>query len=433
MDALQVEGANTDALLMLDDADWRRLLEFCDLAHLSLALAQLDLSGFPQWVIDRLERSVLDNTQRCERVHAAYAEAATALEKAGVSHIVLKGFAQAPHFVSESRFRFQSDIDLYCQKDQIEAAQAALMGIGYGPVGGIDYGAADHVPTFSRPENWQWRGNAYDPEMPPSIELHFTLWNENISLIELPEVQHFWERRVTRRSGRVEYPALNPVDHLGYLALHILRGVLYGDWVIHHVHELATFLRNHSRDAEFWSQWCKTHSTNLRKHEVIAFCLARSWFSCTLPDVIRGEADRLPEAQKRWLDRFGGAPLEAMFRRNKDGRLLQLLMATRPGTRQSVIRGALFPRRIQTIDGPLVTVDNRRARKSLSTNRYWGYLNYLVRRTAVTSMANASFLFHTLRVWLSMRNLSKQFWLFLVASFFLTWACLSTSSFLICF
>lgn len=427
MDALQFEGANLDTLLMLEDADWHRLLEFCDLAHLSLSLAQMDLTGVPQWVPDRLEQNVSDNSQRFERVGAAYAEAATALLQADVSHLVLKGFAQAPCYVADPRLRFQSDIDLYCLGSQIEAARAALTTIGYSPVEELDYRNADHVPTLSRPGNWRWRGNSYDPEMPPSIELHFTFWNEDVSLIKIPEVQRFWERRVTRNLGKLEFPALSPVDHLGYLALHIVRGILAGDWVIHHVYELATFLHSHVRDAEFWSQWHETHSLNLRRREVIAFCLARSWFSCALPELIRTEADHLSEAQKRWLDRFGGAPLEVMFRRNKDGRLLQLVMADRPGGRQSVLRKTLFPTRIQRLDGPGVSVENRRERVSRSHNRYIDYLAYLGRKIVINCRANMSFLFHGLRMWLSTRVLSSQFWLFLAASFFLTWACPPTT------
>jgi hypothetical protein len=428
MDALQFEGKNMDALMALDDDEWRRLLEFCDLAHLSLSLAQTDLTGVPQWVVHRLEQNISDNAVRFERVRATYAEAAAALKQAGVSHLVLKGFTQAPHFVSDPRLRFQSDIDLYCPLDQIETAQAALEAIGYVPVEKQEYRNADHVPTLRRAGNWQWRGNSYDPEMPPTIELHFTLWNEDVSLIELPEVERFWDRRVTRRLGRQEYSSLSPVDHLGYLALHIVRGVLSGDWVIHHAYELATFLHSHVRDVEFWSQWYETHGMNLRRREVIAFCLARSWFSSTLPEVVRAEANRLSEPQKRWLDRFGGAPLEVMFRRNKDGRLLQLLMTTRPGTRRSILHKTFFPVKIQRLDGPLVRVENRRAKTLQNTNRCIDYLAYLVRKLVVNFVANTSFLHHTLRMWLSTRTLSNQFWLFLGASFFLTWACPSSSS-----
>ena len=159
-------------------------------------------------------------------------------------------------------------------------------------------------------------------EMPAGIELHFCLWNAHVSLIEIPEVERFWERRVNRRMGNMEFCTLHPVDQLGYLALHILRGVLTGDWVVHHVLELATFLHNRTRDVEFWSQWHEMHSANLRGLEALAFGLARNWFSCALPEVVRVEVDRLPPGQQRWLRRFGGAPLEVMFRHNKDGRLL---------------------------------------------------------------------------------------------------------------
>src|SRR5215469_10083059 len=80
LDALQLEGANTDALLALEESDWRQLLDFCDLAHLTLALSQADTAGFPAWVSDRLRESVRDNSQRYERVKSAYMEAAAALK-----------------------------------------------------------------------------------------------------------------------------------------------------------------------------------------------------------------------------------------------------------------------------------------------------------------------------------------------------------------
>src|SRR5215469_13468990 len=284
LDAMQLEGSNTDALLGLDETDWGRLLDFCDLAHLALALSQVDTTGFPGWVVDRLARNVADNARRFERVKAAYMEAACAMERAGVPHLMLKGFAHVPDYVTDPRLRAQSDIDVYCPQDELEKARSALMKIGYRQEESVDI-HADHLPGLSRARDWKWRGNPYDPEMPPGIELHFCFWNARTSLIDIPEVEHFWERRVMRRLGKMEFCALHPVDQLGYLALHIVRGVLTGDWVIHHVLELATFLHNHTRDVEFWSQWHETHSMNLRRIEAVAFSLARSWFSCAVPEV----------------------------------------------------------------------------------------------------------------------------------------------------
>ena len=419
LDALQLEGSNTDALLALDDAEWGRLLEFCDLAHLALPLSQIEIGGFPDWVVRCLEQNLSDNARRFERVRAAYVQAAGTLARAGVPHLVLKGFTQAPDYVSDPRLRMQSDIDIFCPERQVEAAQSALMKIGYHPVEGSDM-HADHLPALSRPGIWKWRGNPYDPEMPPGIEVHFCLWNQRVSLIEVPEVQHFWERRVIRRLGNMEFCALHPVDHLGYLALHILRGVLSGDWVIHHVHELATFLHNRTRDVEFWSQWHEMHSASLREMEALAFSLAHNWFSCAFPEVVRVEVDRLPPGQKRWLRRFGGAPLEAMFRHNKDGRLLQLLLTRSRTTRQSVLRKVILPARVPGLNAPSVRIRYRRARPGANNNRFVLYGRFLATTAFANATANISFLMHGVSLWVSRRALNSQFWAFLAACFFLT-------------
>ena len=427
LDALQLEGSNTDALLVLDDSEWRRLLEFCDLSHLALPLSQVNTAGFPDWVVGRLEQNVRDNAARFERVKAAYVEAATAMGRAAASHVVLKGFAQVPDYVKEARLRSQSDIDVYCPPECLEKAQAALMKIGYRPDGAADQ-HSDHLPGFTRPGAWKWRGNAYDPEMPPGIELHFCLWNPRVSLIEIPEVERFWERRVSRRMGNMEFCALHPVDQLGYLALHILRGVLTGDWVVHHVLELATFLHNRTRDVEFWSQWYEMHSANLRGLEALAFGLARNWFSCALPEVVRVEVDRLPPGQQRWLRRFGGAPLEVMFRHNKDGRLLQLLLTRSRTSRQSVLRKAMFPSRVPGPNAPAVRIRYRRAVPGAKRNSPVLYARFLARTALANAAADIAFLLHGAHLWFSTRALTAQFWAFLGVCFFLTSGSPFTSS-----
>ena len=426
LEALQLEGSNTDALLAMDEDDWRRLLEFCDIAHLALPLAQMDMACFPDWVVRRLEKNVADNAVRFERVKAAYLEAAAAMDRAGVSHVVLKGFSQIPDYISDPRHRTQSDIDIYCPKSHLEAAQSALTKLGYLPAEGSD-DHADHLPAMIRPGEWQWRGNSYDPDMPPGIELHYFLWNPRVSLIEIPEVDHFWERRVVRRLGKMEFRALHPVDQLGYLALHIVRGVLAGDWVVHHVYELAMFLHTRTRDVEFWSQWYETHSANLRRMEALAFSLAQSWFSCTLPEVVRLEVDRLPPGQKRWLGRFGGAPLEVMFRHNKDGRLLQLLLTRSRTSRQSVLKKVMIPGQIPGPNAKAVRIRYRRARAAMSNNRVISYLEFLGSKAIANAAANIAFFFHGVSLWVSTRALSTQFWTFLGACFFLTSGCPFTS------
>ncbi|HEV2276418.1 MAG TPA: nucleotidyltransferase family protein, partial [Acidobacteriaceae bacterium] len=208
MAALQLQGANTEALLELTEREWQELLKFCDLAHLTLSLARVEGSGFPAWVLDRLGRNVNDNVTRFERVKATYQEAAAVLNEAKARFLVLKGFTQSPEYVKNPRLRVQSDLDLYCPPEMVERARAALLSIGYRPDERQDYRRADHLPALARPGSWQWRGNAFDPEMPLSIELHFCLWNEEISLFPLPEVNRFWSRREFRKLEDISFPAL---------------------------------------------------------------------------------------------------------------------------------------------------------------------------------------------------------------------------------
>jgi Uncharacterised nucleotidyltransferase len=198
MAALQVRGSSTALLRQLSDDDWMSLIGFCELAHLTLPLARVPTEGFPTWVADRLETNAAYNALRFERVKRTYREAADALNRAGVDHVVIKGFTQVPDYVEEPRWRAQSDLDLFCPSEMIEPARLALEGLGYKPEQRSDYRRADHIPTLVRPGPWRWRGNHFDPEMPLSIELHFCLWNDAASMFSIPEVTEFWGRRTVR-------------------------------------------------------------------------------------------------------------------------------------------------------------------------------------------------------------------------------------------
>jgi hypothetical protein len=423
MNALQIRGANTDALLELGNTDWEKLLEFCDLAHLTLSLAQVRRTGFPAWVVSRLDSNVADNAQRFENVRASYEEVANAFERARVSHLVLKGFTQSPDYVKDPRLRVQSDLDLYCPPDDIAKALGELERIGYKTLDPLVSRNADHLPIMNRPTDWTWRGNMFDPQMPVGIELHHCLWNESLNLISVPEINSFWDRRVVRRLGKFWFPTLNEIDQLGYFALHILRGIISGDWIVHHVRELALFLQGHAEDEQFWQEWAIAHSIHLRSLESIAFSLARMWFSCALPETVRLRVDSLPAARRNWIERHAGASLEVMFRRNKDGRLLQLLLTESWVARRAALRRAIIPTIMVRPGGPAARIKHRRLNASGKANRYFDYLVYLGGRLLSHLVELLFFISHGIRLWLSRPALRSQFWLFLTVSFFLTWAC----------
>lgn len=430
--ALQLREPDTEALRKLTDQQWASLLTFCDLSHLTLPLAQITTDDFPSWVLERLEKNVADNAQRFERVKATYTEAARALDAAGVEHIVIKGFTQAPDYIVDPRLRIQSDIDLYCPAEMIEPARVALEAIGYKPTQELDYSRADHTPTLIRLGDWTWKGNSFDPEMPLSIELHFCLWNKVVSLLSITGTDGFWQRRTNRTVDDLSFPSLEPVDQLGYFALHILRNILSRDWVVHHVRELALFLHSHSKDDLFWNTWNETHDPALRALEAIAFHHARAWFGCNLHQQAEDAIANLTDIQKRWLDCFAGSALEIMFRENKDSVWLHLTLLNSRSAKLALLKRSFLPARISSISSPAVRLKNRQPRDLNGAHPYRRYVAFLASRCAAYSYLSFVTILRGIGWRFSSLQLAKQFWVFLAASFFLTWACLSTSFYSTC-
>jgi len=402
--ALHLTNPDASLLRVLGDLEWSKLLDFCNTAHLTLQLAQLATDGFPDWVVDRLRSNLADNALRFEKVKSIYREAAKALDDVKVEHILMKGFTQAPDYVADPRLRRQSDLDFFCPPGRIEDARAALAAIGYKSYD-VNENIADHASPLVRLGNWQWSGNPFDPAMPLGIDLHFCLWNERASLIRIPEVEHFWERRTTRVVDGLSFPCLSPVDHLGYLTLHILRNIFLYDWIVHHVRELAIFLDSRVDDDAFWASWLELHSPSLRCFEAIAFYYARAWFGCRLHRQAAQEIANLAATQQSWLRRFSGSSLDVMFRQNKDSVWLHLSLVSSHRDRWKILTRCLIPPRIAAIGAPSVNVRHKRLIPSSASNPLGQYVRYLVSRSAAHGRASLKTLTKGLRWRLSQRRL----------------------------
>lgn len=410
--ALQMKGATVDGLLELQEREWMSLLKFCEPAHLTLPLAQVAGAGFPSWVVERLRKNAADNYARFDRVKATYQEAAAALDRAGVEHLLLKGFTQVPGYAADARFRVQSDLDFYCPKEMGERAWEALTQIGYQADKRMDYTYADHLPTMIRLGDWQWRGNPFDPEMPLSVEVHFCLWNEAISGFPVPEMDRFWERRIKRSIEDVSFFDLSPVDHLGYLAMHILRGVLNGDWVIHHVYEMAVFLHRHAEDDAFWRTWKQTHSQAFRELQCFAFFHSMCWFCCDLHADVLKEIAAMPRLHQEWLERFAGSAVESMFRKNKDRVWLHASLVQPTRKRLKLVWQAITPprmSRIPSVSSSSVRVRNRQIIEPVISNRYLQYVSYILDRTIDYFRVVPTLMLRGAILWLSQLHTRRQF------------------------
>jgi hypothetical protein len=402
--ALSFRNAQPELLRTLDDSEWQRLLVFGDQMHLTIPLTQACQDYCPAWVRSRVERNLADNAQRFQTIKTTYAELADALGEERVDHLVLKGFTKAPEYAPNPRHRIQSDIDLFCPTETIFHARDTLFALGYRAQHGID-DAWDHLPPLRRRTTWQWRGNAYDPEMPLTIELHHCLWDHAATRCGPESLNGFWERRVTRRLEEISFSALCPVDNLGYLALNLLRDLLRANIVTSQVYELAWFLHRNSRNKELGSSWTETHNDELRRLESVSFLLAKTWFHCDLPEAAETEIERLPIGTRRWFEFQATSPSPmGWLRPNKDRAWLHSSLLESAAEKRKVVLDRLLPR-VLPVDAAIASrVPNSSPMEESVSHRYSRYVVYLFTRVTYHLWSLPTTLWHGFCWWRSARS-----------------------------
>jgi hypothetical protein len=404
--ALSFRGAQPQLLQDLDDFEWQELLVFGDRMHLTIPLAQTCGSYCPDWVRARIAENIADNSRRFQVIKNTYHEIAGALAEANVDHMVLKGFTKWPDYVPEPRHRVQSDIDLFCSPESIFRARDAIHALGYKSKHGVDdMPWVDHLPIMQRKTDWQWRGNAYDPEMPLSVELHRCLWDRAAAGCGPEFAGQFWHRRVQRKLEEISFPALSPIDSLGYLALNLLGDLLRADIVSSQVYEFAWFLHRNSTNEDFWNGWTGMHDPELRRLESVSFLLAKTWFRCDLPQAVEAEIQRLPISTRRWFESPTTAPSPmGWMSPNKDRVWLHSSLMKSSAEKWKVIFHRLLPktRPVEVVIANQIP-DGFPVRDSV-LYRYARYAGYLFTRTAYHLRILPTTLWHGVCWWWSART-----------------------------
>lgn len=340
LEALRLDGAGAQRLRSLDDAGFRKVLEFCDPAQLTLTLDYVCHDALPGWVQARIGRNLRDYAGRFGRLEAALFEIADTLESCGIEFVVLKGIAHAPEFTPDPLLRAQGDIDLWCSPESVEAAKDALLDLGYRPCGNSE---GRHLPPMVREEQWRWRGDYFASDLPIAVELHYRLWDEETESIRAPGEEGFWKRRVTARAAGRSLPVLALPDTLAFAALHLLMHLLHGDLRLQRAWEIANFLENRAGDEAFWTSWRACHAQPLRQLEAIVFQLVSDWFGCALSPEAGEEIEQLPDDVKQWLEHYALSPVEALFHPNKDEIWLQLCLVERLRDQCAIVLRRLLP------------------------------------------------------------------------------------------
>jgi predicted MFS family arabinose efflux permease len=418
LSALRFSDPSPEALRTLTDSQWNDLLSRWGILRLMIPLRQVCGDDLPEWVRSRIDRNLVDNALRFERIKTVYGEFADALRGTGAEHLVIKGFAQEPGFVEHPRQRLQSDIDIYCPPESMIRARDVLSDLGYEATRGSNVDLSDHLPLMIRKTDWRWRGNAYDPEMPVSFELHHRFWNESIEGFGPTDLNQFWNRRIERSLDNFNFPALSPVDSLGYCALNVLRDGLRGPVSMQVVYELARFLHANGDNEEFWSNWRTLHDDSLRCTEAVSFRLASHFFACRASEEVECEINRLPVATKVWFQEYADSPFSRSFRENKDALWLQLSLIDSPRDKRTILFNGLIPTRIPSLEASYIQKSSGDGQDGFgSFRKRTRYVAYLSSRAQTHARLLPSTLWRGVRLWWSNKELGKDFLTFLAVSF----------------
>jgi Uncharacterised nucleotidyltransferase len=403
--ALNFRNPQRGLLDTLDDSEWQRLLVFGDQMHLTIPLARACSDNLPSWVRARVERNIADNAQRFQTIRTTYSEIADALINAHVEYLVLKGFTKTPEYAPDPRHRIQSDIDLFCPPENVFRARDVLSALGFKTQHRVD-DICEHLPPLRRKTAWQWRGNAYDPEMPLAIELHHSLWDYATARFGPEDLPDFWQRRIERTLEEINFSALCPTDSLGYLALNLLRDLLRGTGIVtSQVYELAWFLHRNSRNKEFWNSWTDMHDGELRRLESVSFLLARTWFDCDLPEAVEAEIERLPLGTQRWFESPATCPSPmGWLRPNKDRVWLHSSLMETPAAKRKIVFDRLLPRVLPVEAAIASKIPNNSSTEESASHRHSRYVVYLFTRAIYHLWILPTTLWHGFCWWWSARS-----------------------------
>jgi hypothetical protein len=319
------------------------LLAFADRTQLTLQLRSR--SDLPPWFAAEIETRHDRNAIRRGQLHKAYAEIAALLTAQQVDFVLLKGFTHETTFGIDPTARIQYDLDFLIEPAALARAQSAIETLGYVPHG--DHSLSDeHSIPLVRPNNWRWRGDYFDTEIPVQIELHDSLWSPTKDRIAPPGLENFWDRRLMIDVNGLSIPALSEPDRVAFASLHALRHILRNDARPAHVHELARFLETRAHDEAFWTEWRTLYDPQLKSLQTIAFRFAHEWFACPWPEAVAEVWSQQPHSVTTRFKEFAWSPAENILRPHKDIVWLHLALTKTFRDRASIFCDRLLPLRL---------------------------------------------------------------------------------------
>lgn len=329
-------------LIHLSHVQWKQLLHWLDVSGLALyfldRLKELNLlETLPVPVLARLEENLADNSKRIKAMVAESVAIQRRFLDAGLSFAVLKGFSLWPTSVPKFELRSQLDLDFLIAEAHAAEATRIIEEFGY-RLGAISGKSLEFKANEDRISSLK---DMYKAGMIRSAELHLeTAESIQPSLLARTERQCF---------HGVNMPVLSPVDLFLGQGLHLYKHICSEFSRAAHLIEFRRHVIARQDDKTFWKD---LRSQATARHEIcqrlgiVVLLIERVMGPFAPEDLTCWTTDRLSDAARSWVDRYGHRTVLANFPGNKLYLLLQQELAATGVPIKRSLRQALLPLRL---------------------------------------------------------------------------------------
>jgi Uncharacterised nucleotidyltransferase len=321
----------------LSEADWDNVVrESVRQGVASLLYHRLPTLGDRAEAPSRITRSLrelaIGSAVTSLRLDQELGQVLTALGRAGIDVIALKGAHLAEAVYANKGLRPMKDLDLMVKRCDLSRAQTTLLEMGYGPrpepYAEWDYSDSQHLHPVTRP------GGA-------TIEIHWTI--ETPTAPFAIDVDGLWERARPATIAGVNVMVLSTEDVLLHLCLHI---------AFHHRFELGLrgcwdireIIRSRGNQIDWEQVQARARTWGVRKYVYLTLYLAKELLGASVPTAVLAGLE--PNGfDSRLVTLARGEMLRQTVGPSVSSRFARIWGASRIREKASLIAKALFPSR----------------------------------------------------------------------------------------
>lgn len=349
--------------------DWENTLPWLHGSGLTFHLLnQIEKDqSVPAAIKTRLQADLASNALRMSDMFQEFRSINQEFVAAGLSFAAQKGFSLVPEYCSAMELRHQTDFDYLISPQSLDRARSILRARGYTAESHHDQEFVLRTPFARQPAKNEFFG--LQPSR--SVELHLSLWEEEMCRVSLPAPEDALERvQICSLNGH-EFPALAQEDVFLCQVIHVLRHIFafWGrlSWPL----EIARFLRAHGNDQHnaFWERVRARARGDARMGEAlgVVLCLVRELFGAAIPPALAAWTTEILSPHPRlWVKRYGWEFSLAPAPGSKLSLLLQEHFMANAAAWRRQRRDRLFP-----LHQPLAFASEPPVRRRPSGARRW--------------------------------------------------------------